>query len=1257
MARPTMAAAPPALHGACVQLCDPNVREVRVAAHAVAQWLQAAPPAEVAAGFDCVLAPIVTRLGEHGLPVGLQEELLGALTPLLERAEPSSLQPEARMRRVFPVVVERLLNLLEGLATSGGVASQLAASREDTASASLRCAGVALRRWYRCCDRTAEIVRMQLGFLAHLSLHFLASGHRELCCQCALVLQAIAETEEDADTLACFFPGVCTAIVKFLLQGDFKLGSKAEAAACDAWRAWIVRVLADAANPACAAVEGVLTLAGLFEGYNSQVRDGKTSKPVLASPAAAKSKSTTSSKLPQLERDGTWLAETGARTAEALVGVLRPSNGKLSITSTDKAGVRRALLRLAIAVLEHCQGTLVGPAVDCCFDAVVGGLADTAETNQGLVRVFLRDRLCGQVPDFRLRERLAERLGVLLQAVLPRPGAALDAAGALEQRLARADGLLLFLRDLVPGACNADSGDKPVAALPSHCAEVLLRPIFGICGIQSRILEGTLSDERPLASLPISRAGRADRFIELFPYDYNDGASVIPQVGASGTADSSSSGDAHQLRAWLASSLYLADGDKAVAASIVRTVGHMASVFEPVSLFALVFDDVGCQWEFQAESDAASEPFPLARASSRCAAAKPSAHVVVDGGAGDSFVAAAWRRGAAMFALSVWLEASCAEGLLLPQWVPRHCVGLALACLRTSRPRAGPGHRDLAARTLHGACALHLLYAALSACTRSGSEPSKASGVHSQVKYVLMPLLAELGSTSLVRSTGARGVLMRLYDLLLQEGSCAVDVDCCDPVQSLISAYADYLVGDICFRLKFDPESNSASGLRSLPAVLAAVVHHVGLEMVPFLSDIVHALLHLEASEADWVLRVLTGTVQQIARLICDRRSAALAARGLKDDENAGGQDGLPQGGARVSSFIAFLTGADCAWKSQRRHNGFLLSDLGACFDEDPRPPDDAEDALRSSRKPPLYGRERRIASSVALWARSYLQAASAAHRHMAHLAVVHSFTILSTRARDLLPRVHEVWPAVVPSFAENAPLAVRADACVVLKHTARLSGDFIRKRFAVDCWPGLWCLLRDAVPVAEAAAAAWSPALKVQLGALGALACLAGDAAIVSSLSENLAALGLKFLPAGRVAGRLRERAQALLRAVVISEPDLIWLCWHALEQSGPPAPDQDDERASDLGQGKLTLETLFRSAPLLAEVGVRPQDFSAEDRVFLSEILEEQDSKQRPRVSLAVGGTLWASFLQPLAGDEASAEGAVANGVSAAMEESDDP
>ena len=201
----------------------------------------------------------------------------------------------------------------------------------------------------------------------------------------------------------------------------------------------------------------------------------------------------------------------------------------------------------------------------------------------------------------------------------------------------------------------------------------------------------------------------------------------------------------------------------------------------------------------------------------------------------------------------------------------------------------------------------------------------------------------------------------------------------------------------------------------------------LGLEMTPFLVDVVHALLTMESRLDErplWVLRVLASTVQRLALVISTKRVEA-AGPGTPIGPSPQTEEQLDvQRLPAATAVAAFFSGGMLSWKLPRRRDGFLLNDLGLRLDEDAEDSEEAEQSQGHSKANGRYSQERRVASSVVMWARHFLQSSAAVPRHLAHVSVIHGLTVLSTRVKDLLPHVHSVWQHMEPGSLLNKYVA-----------------------------------------------------------------------------------------------------------------------------------------------------------------------------------------------------------------------------------------
>ena len=133
-----------ALTSACVQLCETDPVAARSACK-VLLAMGSQPLQEAPSRFDQILAPVLARLSERPLPcLGLMEDVLKLLLVLLEGGDPAVL-PTSKLQRVFPLVCERLMGLLEEL--RGKTSTRSGAQAEEMTLQILQSAQVLIVRW------------------------------------------------------------------------------------------------------------------------------------------------------------------------------------------------------------------------------------------------------------------------------------------------------------------------------------------------------------------------------------------------------------------------------------------------------------------------------------------------------------------------------------------------------------------------------------------------------------------------------------------------------------------------------------------------------------------------------------------------------------------------------------------------------------------------------------------------------------------------------------------------------------------------------------------------------------------------------------------------------------------------------------------------------------------------------------------------------------------------------------------------------
>eukprot|EP00435_Cladocopium_sp_Y103_P029983 s2196_g7.t1 len=1181
-----------AISRACIELCDPDNSKARDACGELLSTLAASR--DFGTTFEHVLAPVVFRLAERPPQWRLLEDVCSLLQLLLERVGPDAL-PERKAANVFPLLCERVCGLLETVLSagrSGGI--------EVVAVQLLRILKILLEKWSTHSARRSDISKMQTGFIAHLAVSLLSEeASREEQLLSAEVLQTLAEVES-VDTLASFYPGVCTALAKVLLKRSHgQIGSRMVVASCSCFSAWLQAVLTNEIN------HHLLSSHPAFEAFelvSSSISEGLAQIFSLQSARCAQSlPSNTGAQLPGLglARDETWLDETSSRTSQVLVAILRGEHSTATLWA-EKASVRQAFLNLSMNAVRRCNRTLKEDALEACFENVFASLSDAMPAKTA-AHAFLQESMLFQSQGQLVQSRLEEWLIKLFQELVPGPNREVADGALVPKRLARLDGLLQFLESVSGGGFH----------WTNSCIERLRGPILRACSVNAGELRQLLEDQRSLASMPGTAESRAEKFVQLFPYDVRD----ADQRYLSLEREDASTHHLHhldvevgehfehvtsdlpkesvQVKMWILRALYLADGREDLANGVRSMLGRLTRVIGAETLFTSIFEEsnrplgaVADDWQERGDA-LASET--------------------------ETQDSAVQRRTAAMVALAAFLDLQSAEQLehgpplvrsdaaksLIPLWLVNHCLGIAISAREANMPPASPTNELV----LHVLAAHLLMTSALRALARQDGRQ-----VHRQVRHLLKPLLEDLGTRSFAISLASRGTLVLLYRLL---------------VSKLLEEYADYLVGDICFQLRFEiSEIERMEDCRhaKLPLLLDAVVQHASLEMIPFLADVVHTLMtgafakckgstgKGSTGKPAWILRCLAGIVQRLALVVCHNR--------LKRSEQG---TKLPEPRAKCdqsesSAVAAFLSGGQQTWTSARRRDGFLLDDLGHFLDEDAYLENKEEiesGAVHLDRSEPseqLQSMQRRIASSIVMWARHDLQSAIPMSRHLAHVAVVHGLTVLSTKVRDLLPHVHDIWQQLVPSFSQEVPTAAQADACILLKHVARLSGDFIRRRFMDDCWDSLWLRLRSANPVTQASASPGCSEFKMQCAALDVLAFLSGDSSLVQNISKHLLALAIKFL-SPRVADRLKGIAWALVEQMVVVDPDLAWLFVQELRNPKPRSAD-------------------WSGILLLDEVGAT--ELLDEDTERLRGLVSQEDNKPWcPRVGLGAGGELWLSFM----------------------------
>ncbi|KEP67157.1 UNVERIFIED_CONTAM: hypothetical protein HHA_233245 [Hammondia hammondi] len=159
------------------------------------------------------------------------------------------------------------------------------------------------------------------------------------------------------------------------------------------------------------------------------------------------------------------------------------------------------------------------------------------------------------------------------------------------------------------------------------------------------------------------------------------------------------------------------------------------------------------------------------------------------------------------------------------------------------------------------------------------------------------------------------------------------------------------------------------------------------------------------------------------------------------------------------------------------------------------------------------------------------------------HLTALRCIYVLTTRKRELLPRIHEIWPSLLPSLGPAAPPPVLVITLAIVQLMAACAGSFVRERFASDVLPPLLLRLRHASqPAGSREEASRTEAFKLGHAWLSLLLLLAApsnpDSFLYSVLGEVL--FSACFHLHRDAAPCLRAQACRLLRRLNCIDPQV---------------------------------------------------------------------------------------------------------------------
>ncbi|ESS35860.1 hypothetical protein TGVEG_233245 [Toxoplasma gondii VEG] len=198
------------------------------------------------------------------------------------------------------------------------------------------------------------------------------------------------------------------------------------------------------------------------------------------------------------------------------------------------------------------------------------------------------------------------------------------------------------------------------------------------------------------------------------------------------------------------------------------------------------------------------------------------------------------------------------------------------------------------------------------------------------------------------------------------------------------------------------------------------------------------------------------------------------------------------------------------------------------------------------------------------------------------HLTALRCIYVLTTRKRELLPRIHEIWPSLLPSLGPSAPPPVLVITLAIIQLMAACAGSFVRERFASDVLPPLLLRLRrTSQPAGSREEASRTEAFKLGHAWLSLLLLLATpsnpESFLYSVLGEVL--FSACFHLHRDAASCLRAQACRLLRRLNCIDPQVPLFVISTLTEVASRL--QTSPTASSLSSSSTSTSSLCSSSP----------------------------------------------------------------------------
>nr|KAG5707350.1 hypothetical protein BaRGS_005317 [Batillaria attramentaria] len=375
-------------------------------------------------------------------------------------------------------------------------------------------------------------------------------------------------------------------------------------------------------------------------------------------------------------------------------------------------------------------------------------------------------------------------------------------------------------------------------------------------------------------------------------------------------------------------------------------------------------------------------------------------------------------------------------------------------------------------------------------------------------------------------------------------------------LDELIQKNADYLVNSISLRLRHFPRHPRA------PSVLSVMLQFCGADILPLVWDsIVEILDTLDENHADQAvifLPVLHQLTIAVARWFPPQTP----------DSSKGKQthSGKPDP-AKLTQFLLErhkLRLEAEAFDVEDTTDATTIKEEAAKMAKDrQKEEEEVEEDEPAVKEPPLHIR---AVKEVLLRAKHILSSADPRLTLLALDIISQGCRDLADHENELLPLVHQLWPAFKQRFFDGEKLIV-IKAVYTLHSVCHICGEFIRKRVERDVLPSLQSFLEKQAHVSLGAGPSYhyTVSYKLQL----ALLTTFGDMAYLMGLDgaglEQVIHSCLPYLNK-RQPNKLQEACRQSMRQFAACDADLVWLCLSSLYVPAPLTPPSEHFNAIDV-------------------------------------------------------------------------------------------